>query len=100
MARLQVVDYICIDWDRSQLNPIFSHDIVFIALSLGSASALGNKNNITLILGFNYTIYSSVLDLSDSFRLPYPLQSRLSGKLSVTSGEDYSSINYTYFCVL
>ena len=43
-------------WGRSQLNPVHLGDIVVITLSLGSASALGNNNDITLVPGFNYTI--------------------------------------------
>ena len=52
MAWLQKVDYVYIHWDRSQLTPIYSCDIVFIPSVLAS----GNKNNITLVLEFNYTI--------------------------------------------
>ena len=47
-------------WGRSQLNPVHSGDIVVITLSPGSASALGNNNDITLVPGFNYTFYLSV----------------------------------------
>ena len=58
MTWSQEVDY----WDRSQLNPIYSRAIVFITLNLGSASALGNKNNITLALGFNYNLMHIILN--------------------------------------
>ena len=40
----------------SGIEAIYSRDIVFIALSLSSASALGNKND-ALVLGFNYVYH-------------------------------------------
>ena len=47
--------HILLHWDRSQLNPVHLGDIVFIT----SASALGNKNDSTLIPEFNYTLMNS-----------------------------------------
>ena len=49
------INYVCIVYcDRSQLNPFYSSDIVFIILSFSIAVASGNKNNITLVSGVNY----------------------------------------------
>ena len=51
-----------VHWDKSQLqlNPCYSCDIIFITLSPGSTLAMGDKM-ITLISGFNYNFYPSVL---------------------------------------
>ena len=43
---LQEVDYVLY---TGMVNPLYSHDITFITLSLGSALALGNENNITSV---------------------------------------------------
>ena len=56
MTGLQEVDYVSIHWDRSQLNPIYSHDIVIFILSLGSASTLGNNNHTHTGIQLYYTV--------------------------------------------
>ena len=49
--------WLCIvHWDGSQINPCYSHDIVFATLSLSSALASSNKDDIILAPGFNYNI--------------------------------------------
>ena len=71
IAWLQEVDYVCKHWDENQLNPIYLCDIVFISL-LPSASASGNKNDVTLVLEFNYTIWTPYnwLNKGYSFYMP------------------------------
>ena len=54
---------------HTAFNPFYSSDVVFITLSFTSALASGNKNDITLVSGFNYTF----IDIATHVLYNHPL---------------------------